>query len=74
MLQSNHGYEFIRSANDDAVMERIKDNWVANKGHQFDLAILILASLNVVAAGLMISTMIHEARSKREWDFFLKTR
>lgn len=74
MLQSNPGYASTRIANDDAVMDRIMDSWVAKGGHQFDLAILILASLNAVAAGLMIGSILYDARSNREWDFFLKAR
>lgn len=47
--------------------------WIAG-GDQFDLAILILASINVAAAVLMIGSIIYEAWSKKEWDFYPKTR
>lgn len=48
--------------------------WIAERGDHFDLAILILASINVAAAVLMIGSIIYEAWSQKEWDFYPKTR
>ena len=48
--------------------------WIAAGGDQFDLAILILASINIAAAILMIGSIIYEAWSKKEWDFYPKAR
>lgn len=55
-------------------MNRLRDDWIAEGGDRFGLAILILASINVAAAVLMIGSIIYEAWSKKEWDFYPKTR
>lgn len=74
MLQSDAGHVSVSFTNDEVMMNRFKDDWIAEGGDRFDLAILILASINVAAAVLMIASIIYEAWSKREWDFYPKTR
>ncbi|MCJ1465056.1 hypothetical protein MMC07_003672 [Pseudocyphellaria aurata] len=54
-------------------MSRLEHQWTTEGGERFDLAILILASINVTAAVLMIGNITYEAWSKKEWDFYPKT-
>lgn len=74
MLQSAGGHVSASLTNDELIMNRLKDDWIAEGGDRFGLAILILASINVAAAVLMIGSIIYEAWSKKEWDFYPKTR
>lgn len=74
MLRSNTEYLSKLVAIDHDVINHMKYDWNAKGGHQFNFVILILASINAGAATLMISSILYEAWSNREWDFFLKTR
>lgn len=74
MLQSEAGHVSASFTNDEVMMNRLRGYWIAEGGDRFDLAILILASINVVAAVSMIASIIYEAWSKKEWDFYPKTR
>lgn len=74
MLQSADGHLSSSLANDEFMMNRLEENWTTEGGDRFDLAILILASINVAAAVLMTGSIIYEAWSKKEWDFYPKTR
>lgn len=74
MLQPADGHVSASLTNDELIMNRLRDDWIAEGGDRFGLAILILASINVAAAVLMIGSIIYEAWSKKEWDFYPKTR
>ena len=67
-------YASMYDFNDDAAMMRLKDEWVEEGGSQFSSGILVLASLNVLAAALTIGSILWEAHSKGEWDFYPQTR
>lgn len=55
-------------------IDQVKDKWISEGGHRFGLAILILTSVNVLAAFLTIVSIFYEAWSTKEWDFYPKTR
>lgn len=74
MLQSAAEHVSALLTNDEFMMNRLKDEWLAEGGNRFGVTILILASINVAAAVLTIGSMIYQAWSKKEWDFYPKTR
>ena len=58
----------------DEIMDAIKQDWLDRGGQRFDLAILIIAALNIFAAVLMVCGIMYDSWLNREWDFFFKTR
>lgn len=56
------------------MVEVTANDWLSNGGHKFDLAILILASVNILAAILTVGSIFYNAWSIKEWDFYPKTR
>lgn len=74
MLQptGEHDSNLIRIQ--DTMTEAIAHNRLSDGGHSFDLAILILASVNILAAVLTVGSIFYNAWFTREWDFWPKTR
>lgn len=56
------------------MIEITAHDWLSDGGHNFDLAILILASVNIFAAVLTVGSIFYNAWSTKEWDFYPKTR
>ncbi|KAL9609744.1 MAG: hypothetical protein Q9167_005514 [Letrouitia subvulpina] len=49
------------------VVQQLSQAWVSQDGKQFDLAILVLATVNVGAALLMILNIVYDARNTIRW-------
>lgn len=73
MLQSGAGHVSASLLKHEIMMGQLERDWTAEGGDQFDMAILILASINVTAAVLMIGSITYEAWSKKEWAFYPKS-
>lgn len=56
------------------ILELTAHDWLSDGGHSFDVAILILASVNLLAAVLTVGSIFYNAWSTKEWDFYPKTR
>lgn len=74
MLQHSGGHIDAFVIRDEVLMDRIKQDWLDGGGQRFDLAILIIAVLNIAAAVLMVCGIMYDSWLNREWDFFYKTR
>lgn len=74
MLQHAGGHINAFLIRDEVLMDAIKQDWLDRGGQRFDLAILILAALNISAAALMVCGIMYDSWLNREWDFFFKTR
>lgn len=72
MLQSTAGHVSASLTNNESILSLLEGDWIA-EGDRFNLAILILASINVTAAVLTIGSILYDAWSKKEWDFYPKT-
>lgn len=58
----------------DTAIDQIGASWISDGSHGFGLALLILASLNVLAAFSTIASIFYNAWVTKEWDFYPKTR
>lgn len=74
MLQHTGGPINAFVIRDEILMDAIKKDWLDRGGQRFDLAILIIAALNISAAVLMVGGIMYDSWLNREWDFFFKTR
>lgn len=74
MLQHSGGHIDAFVIRDEVLMDAIKQDWLDGGGQRFDLAILIIAVLNIAAAVLMVCGIMYDSWLNREWDFFYKTR
>lgn len=74
MLQHTGGHINAFVIRDEILMDAIKKDWLDRGGQRFDLAILIIAALNISAAVLMVCGIMYDSWLNREWDFFFKTR
>lgn len=74
MLQHTGGRINASVIRDEILMDAIKKDWLDPEGQRFDLAILIIAALNISAAVLMVCGIMYDSWLNREWDFFFKTR
>lgn len=75
MLQHSGGRHIdVFVIRDEILMDGIKQDWLDRGGKRFDLAILIIAALNIAAAVLMVCGIMYDSWLNREWDFFYKTR
>lgn len=74
MLQHSGGHIDAFVVRDEVLMDIIKQDWLERGGQRFDLAILIIAALNIAAAILMVCGIMYYSWLNREWDFFFKTR
>lgn len=74
MLQNSGGHIDAFVIRDEVLMDGIKRDWLDHGGQRFDLAILVIAALNIAAAVLMVGGIMYDSWLNREWDFFFKTR
>lgn len=74
MLQLPGEYDSHRDRTQVTMIEATAQKWLSDGGHNFDLAILILASVNILAAVLTVGSIFYNAWSTKEWDFYPKTR
>lgn len=74
MLQLNGEYDSHLDPTQITMIEATAYQWLSDGGHNFDLAILILASVNILAAVLTVASIFYNAWSTKEWDFYPKTR
>ena len=74
MLQLNGEYGSHLDRPQVIMIEVTANDWLSKGGHKFDLAILILASVNILAAVLNVGSIFYNAWSTKEWDFYPKTR
>lgn len=74
MLQHTGGHRNAFLIRDEVPMDAINQEWLDRGGQRFDLAILIIAALNISAAALMVCGIMYDSWLNREWDFFFKTR
>ena len=56
------------------MIEALAHEWISGGGNNFNLAILILASVNLFAAVLTILSIFYNAWTTKESDFHLQTR
>lgn len=56
------------------MIEAVAHQWLSAGGDKFNLAILILVSVNILAAVLTVISIIYDAWSTKEWDFYPQTR
>lgn len=74
MLQHSGGHIDAFVIRDEVLMDDIKRDWLDHGGQRFNLAILVIAALNIAAAVLMVGGIMYDSWLNREWDFFFKTR
>lgn len=74
MLQQDGEHDSQLDGIQITMIEATANIWLSHGGHDFDLAILILASVNILAAALTIGSIFYNAWSTKEWDFSSKTR
>ena len=54
-------------------MQRLSREWDQQDGRRFNLAIVIIAAINVAAATSMILNIIYDARKSAQWRLSLKS-
>ncbi len=74
MLQPNEEHVSTLVLMQDTMIEGITRNWFSQGGDKFNLAILILTSVNIFAAVLTVASIFCDAWSTEEGDFDLPTR
>lgn len=74
MLQPNEEYDSQLTGMQDTMIEATAHDWLSDGGDNFNLAILVLTSVNVSAAILTVVSIFYDAWSTKEWDFYPKTR
>ncbi len=74
MLQPNEEHDSTLLLMQDTMIEGITRNWFSQGGDKFNLAILILTSVNILAAVLTVASISYDTWSTKEGDFDLPTR
>lgn len=74
MLQQNEESDLQLIWMQNTMIEATANDWLSDGGDNFNLAILVLTSINITAAILTVVSIFYDAWSTKEWDVCPKTR